>query len=377
MDDFTRIYRFQMMSAGLKLLIFSIVLLLPAAGCGPKTADLAALSELSPPDESGIEIRWYQSEDEEELSEQRRWHAAVGSPVLLRPALPEPPAPLDSLAVLCWNTHVGGGAINYLIRQLKTGVLTAGRPVDHFVILLQETFRDGTDVPPAPPPGTYYADDIFPTPDLGERMGVTDVGHRHGLYTYYVPSMRNGDDKNRPEDRGNAILSTLPLDSLTAWELPIRIERRVAIGAAIEGVSTAGEVWRLFFTNVHLDLRTNVRSIVRSMSGVRRYQIGFILDNQTSDSTAVFGGDFNTWFGERKEPAVMRVREDFPIPERLPTHGTLRFGAVLERQTDFLFFRLPQHWRAGYRRIDDTYGSDHYPLLGWIVFGEGGRDPEE
>ena len=33
-----------------------------------------------------------------------------------------------------------------------------------------------------------------------------------------------------------------------------------------------------------------------------------------------------------------------------------------------MFFRLPQHWRAGYGRIDDTYGSDHYPLLGWVVF---------
>ncbi len=367
-----------MIPAGWIFVLAAAALLSALNGCGPKTADLedpTDLSDLSLPVDHGIEIRWYQSEDEDELAEQRLWHAAVGPPVLLDPALPVPPAPLDSLAVLCWNTHVGGGAINYIIRQLKTGVLTAGRPVNHFVILLQETYRDGPDVPPVPHPGTFYADDIFPAPDLGERISVTDVGRKHGLYTYYVPSMRNGDDEARPEDRGNAILSTLPLDSFTAWELPIRIERRVAVGAAVEGVSSAGQKWRLFFTNVHLDLRTNVRSIVRSMSGVRRYQIGFIMDNLPPDSTAVLGGDLNTWFGETREPAVMRVREDYPLPERLPTHGTLKFGAVLERQTDFLFFRLPQHWRAGYRRIDDTYGSDHYPLLGWIVFGDGAGNP--
>ena len=113
------------------------------------------------------------------------------------------------------------------------------------------------------------------------------------------------------------------------------------------------------------------------MAGVRRYQIGFVLDNLPRDGAAVLGGDFNTWFGERKEPVVMRVHQAFPIPQRLPSHGTLKFGAVLERQTDYLFFRLPQHWRADYRRIDDTYGSDHYPLLGWIVFGDGVGDREE
>ncbi|MCK5618933.1 MAG: hypothetical protein KAJ17_06010, partial [Candidatus Krumholzibacteria bacterium] len=164
-----------MVSVGSKLLLVTIALVLLSGGCGPKTADFAVLPDLCPPPEHRIDVRWYQTDEEEELLEQRRWCAAVGPPVMLRPALPVPPAPLDSLAVLCWNTHVGSGAINYLIRQLKTGVLTAGRPVEHFVILLQETFRGGIDVPTVPPRGTLYADDIFPSPDLGDRVGVTNV----------------------------------------------------------------------------------------------------------------------------------------------------------------------------------------------------------
>jgi endonuclease/exonuclease/phosphatase family metal-dependent hydrolase len=341
------------------------------SGCGPRTTappEFPDLPEECPAREDRTDIRWFQPESEEERLEQLRWCAAVGPPVVWAPPDPVPRATVDSLAIVCWNTHVGGGALDYLIRQLRTGVLTAGKPVGHYVILLQEIFRAGGGVPPAPPPGTFWADDIFPEKELGERLDVAEIGSRNGLYTYYVPSMRNGAQEDRPEDRGNAILSTLPLDAFAAWELPIRIERRVAIGAAVEGVSTAGEPWRVVLTNVHLDLRTNVRSIVRSFSGVRRYQIGFIMDRLPAEGAAVLAGDFNTWFGEKREPAILRAREDYPLPRRLPSHGTLKLGAVIERQTDYMFFRLPQHWRAGYGRIDDTYGSDHYPLLGWIVF---------
>jgi endonuclease/exonuclease/phosphatase family metal-dependent hydrolase len=342
---------------------------LPPAGCGPRAVEGTAPPRECPLPVQGGEIRWYRPESAEEREEQRRWCAGAGPPVIRAPARPVPPAPLDSLAILCWNTHVGGGAVEYLIRQLRTGVLTTGRPVEHFVVLLQETYRAGAGVPREPPPGTRYAGEIFPEPELGERVDVVEIGRRHGLYVYYVPSMRNGEGLDPPEDRGNAILSTLPPQALTAWDLPIRIERRVTIGAAFAGITPAGEPWRVFFTNLHLDLRTNVRFIVRSFSGVRRYQIGFVLDNLPGDGAAVLAGDFNTWFGEKKEPAILRARERFPLPERIPSHGTLEFGPVLERQTDYMFFRLPEHWTAGYGRIDDTYGSDHYPLLGWIRFG--------
>jgi endonuclease/exonuclease/phosphatase family metal-dependent hydrolase len=249
-------------------------------------------------------------------------------------------------------------------------VLTKGRPVPHFVVLLQEVYRSGPDVPLEISPAAYYSDEIFPSRELGVRRDVTEVADSLGLYVYYVPSMRNGNDKNPPEDRGNAILSTLPLKEYVAWELPLWVERRVAIGASVSGTTTSGRDFDLSFVNVHLDLRTKFRSFFRSFGYVRERQMEFILANLDSIGPAVMGGDFNTWLGEREEPAIEMAREEFGTPDEIPSHGTLKFGAILERQADYLFFRLPPGWSADYRRIEDTYGSDHYPLLGFIRFGD-------
>lgn len=344
--------------------------LLLAFACGPKVTEHADLPAECPHPEDRVAVRWYQVDDAEQREQLRRWCAAVGSPVIDVPARQAPPAPIDSLAIVSWNTHVGGGSIGYFVRQLRTGVLTKGRPVLHFVILLQETFRAGPQVPSRPPAGANYAEEVFPARELGERRDVLTIANEYGLYLYYVPSMRNGDDKERPEDRGNAILSTLPLTEYAAWELPFRVQRRVAVGATVEGVTTSGETWRLSVINVHLDLRTRARAFFRSFGRVRKRQIEFVLKNTPADGAAVVGGDFNTWLGEREEPAVRLVREQFTEPKFIPSHGTLEFGALLERQTDYLFFRLPTGWSGSYRRIDDTYGSDHYPLVGWIRFGK-------
>jgi hypothetical protein len=35
---------------------------------------------------------------------------------------------------------------------------------------------------------------------------------------------------------------------------------------------------------------------------------------------------------------------------------------------DHLFFRLQDGWTGSFRRGDDSYGSDHYPLIGTIEF---------
>ncbi len=58
-----------------------------------------------------------------------------------------------------------------------------------------------------------------------------------GLSLFYVPSMRNGGANSR-EDRGNAILSNLPLTDLAAYELPFERQRRVALAATIAGTTT-------------------------------------------------------------------------------------------------------------------------------------------
>jgi len=335
--------------------------------CGPELVDQAPPLPLDCPSPGDREaVRWFQVDDRAELDEQLRWCASVGPPLI--DTAPDSGEAIDSLAVVTWNTHVGGGSLGYFIRQLRTGVLTAGRPVNHFVILLQETFRTGYEVPAELPEGALYADEIFPARELGVRRDVRRVASEEGLHAFYAPSMRNGIDKDPPEDRGNAILSTLPLENYTAWELPLRLQRRVAVGAVVAGETADGRPWQLAIVNVHLANRSGMRSFFRSFSRVRSTQIEFVLGNMPFAGAAVLGGDLNTWLGEGEEPAVAMIQQTFTVPARAPSHGTLKFGAILERQTDFLFFRLPDGWRARYRRVEGTYGSDHYPLLGWVVF---------
>jgi hypothetical protein len=33
-----------------------------------------------------------------------------------------------------------------------------------------------------------------------------------------------------------------------------------------------------------------------------------------------------------------------------------------------MFFNPPRGWTATLVRLDDRFGSDHYPLLGWLRF---------
>lgn len=350
-------------------LAFAALAVMVALSCTPRAVDTAPpLPEDCPPSGQRELVRWFQVDDQGEREQLLRWCASVGPPVIETGPGASGPHVMDSLAVISWNAHVGGGSLGYLIRQLRNGVLTGGRPVKHFVILLQETFRDGYEVPAEPPAGGLYASEIFPERELGVRRDVRLVAVEEGLNAFYVPSMRNGVDRDPPEDRGCAILSTLPMTDYSAWELPLRYQRRVTIGAAVQGETSSGQPWQLMLVNVHLDNRSGINSFVLSFTRARERQTEFLMEHLTRAGAAVLGGDLNTWLGERAEPAVQLIRETFTVPAETPSHGTLKFGAILERQTDFLFFRLPAGWRASYRRVDGTYGSDHYPLFGWVVF---------
>ncbi|MEN3339278.1 MAG: hypothetical protein V7647_2954, partial [Acidobacteriota bacterium] len=72
---------------------------------------------------------------------------------------------------------------------------------------------------------------------LAHYEQIEPVAAALGLSLYYVPSMRNGGAAPH-EDRGNAILSSLPLTDLAAYELPFERQRRVALGATIAGITS-------------------------------------------------------------------------------------------------------------------------------------------
>jgi endonuclease/exonuclease/phosphatase family metal-dependent hydrolase len=172
--------------------------------------------------------------------------------------------------------------------------------------------------------------------------------------------MRNGLDADAPaEDRGNAILSTLPLLAPTALELPFVRQRRVAAFAMLGGLGDGAPLW---VASVHLDHLVGANRLwAFGAAGARSRQARAIAAVLEPQGPFVVGGDFNTWLGI-DEPALREMTRisGQPAQSRDATYAT---GAVL----DFLFFRTPGLPRVPYQRAADRYGSDHYPLVGWIT----------
>lgn len=197
---------------------------------------------------AGRYVEWYlgPAQDAVELDQ---WCRGVGPPIFA----PTPggsdatvPPPLEELTVLTWNAHLAEGRLRDLIGRLRAGAFTSGRPVKHFVILLQELYRGGRDVPSF----TAGARAAFAIVPRNPRAAdARDYAASLGLSILYVPSMRNG--AALLEDRGNAIVSTEPLIDPLALELPLERQRRVAIGTAVH-VTIDGRIARLELLGAHL-----------------------------------------------------------------------------------------------------------------------------
>ena len=245
---------------------------------------------------------------------------------------------------------MGGGAIGAFWEHVQQ--VAEGRPV---VLLLQEAFSSGSHIP-AFGPEQAGAGRIADEPPGESRTDIREFAAKAQLHGFYVPSMRNGPGS---EDRGNAILSTEPLDSLGGVELPFERQRRVA---AVACLALAG--LRIRVCSVHLDNRAPWRRAWRSLGAARKRQMEGLLASLDGDGAGVLGGDLNTWVGGEGEGAFKLARARFPEPGELDPRPTHRFeiGGVL-RRSDHLLVRLPANWGAEVRRLDRTFGSDHYPLL--------------
>lgn len=305
-------------------------------------------------------IAWHIS-DETDAGELSRWCRAVGSPVFVAdPAATHAAAPsLDELVVVSWNAHLAEGELYKLVAKLRSGELTGGRPVAHFVLLVQELFRNGDQVP---------AFDIRDRsafaikPSNPDAVDVDDHAATLGLSVLYVPSMRNGPELR--EDRGNAIISTEPLLDPFALELPLARQRRVALGAAIT-VQAADGLQRLQVVDAHLEPLSSPKTLW-IFKNPRAKQVQAILNllatpRFTDPSVAgiVLGGDFNTVRSGAREPAYRLARawaEGMRIEDHRDTHMMGRL--------DYLFFKVGNGWSASTRRLDERFGSDHYPVIG-------------
>ena len=313
---------------------------------------------------------WSGPAETRDIDKNDAWCQTVEPPVLQ--ALPrlrlEDGNRIDSVAILTWNTKVGGGDLITLLADEMRFVCDPDEPEDreplfHFVILLQEVYRASSRLPEVRA-GPNIPWRIEPDPPPGGRRDIPDVAEQCGLALFYVPSARNGPDEpgRLPEDKGNAILSTLPLADLAAIELPFESGRKVAVVATIPGPS--GEPIRV--VSVHLDVASTLTRTLISGNATRlRQALGFALALESMDNLAtVVGGDFNTWSAD--ESALKRLAIYFPDSppwDGRPTRGPFPPDHILYRTVQGSRIDLVE---GSYRRFDETYGSDHAARIVWL-----------
>jgi endonuclease/exonuclease/phosphatase family metal-dependent hydrolase len=298
-------------------------------------------------------LQWLAPDDARERARLNAWCAGVGEAAFVTSGGTgsEVVADMSDVVFVSWNVHVGSGDIRSFVKDLRAGVHTDGRRFPHYVLLLQEAVRTGCV--PAFASGAAGAKRIAAHNPI-EPIDIVGVSADLGASLVYVPSMRNGSSAADPaEDRGSAILSTLPLSNPTAIELPGERQRRVVISAQIGTFSVAV---------IHLDA-------LGASKRLRLFWTPWMRDRQVRTTTSalpdpkgplVVGADLNTWHG-RDELAARRLSRMF----RATPLSVDRLGLGL-RVLDYMFFRAPAHQRARYRQLENRYGSDHRPLVGWV-----------
>ena len=307
---------------------------------------------------SGAGVRWLRVAPSNEHVAIDRWCSPVGVPVRIG-GRPRDEIAAGPVAIVSWNTHVGAGDLDGLVADLRSGRLTGGRPVTSFVLLLQEVYRSDETVPSRAEGEARWASAQQPPGPGGKRDDVAAGAKRLGLEAFYAPSMRNGAPGTTNEDRGNAILSTMPLSDLTAIELPLERQRRVALQATVTLTGQGYAPVPLRVVSTHFTNMVMHHVWVLSESG-RLRQARALASVLPADGPLVLGGDFNAWFGYR-DAAYKELVRLVPAPssdDRRATFGPMRLDHILAR--------LPAGWRAATRRAGARYGSDHYPIVATI-----------
>ena len=325
-------------------------------------------------------VRWFFPVVESDNRTMDRWCRTLG-PIVLdsTPAADFGSlAPGDSLTVAVWNANAGAGDLVEFVRR-ELGLTCAGTSSarsaapSHFVLLVQEALRRSDAIPDGPRLG-LVAPPASEVRRPGPRLDAVEVARWCGLSLFYAPQVRNGfaPRDGLREDRGVAILSTLPLTDFALIELPLESARRMVAVASVRN----GDGARLRLASVHLITTPPPwRVLVTGNSSRLRQALGLAdalrqLDAAPGSAVStIAAGDLNTW--SVREGAIRRLREQFPdSPDPLaePTRGTF--------PTDHVFFRRAPDRPPGtdrivpgsYRRVESTYYSDHHPLIVRFAF---------
>jgi endonuclease/exonuclease/phosphatase family metal-dependent hydrolase len=232
-----------------------------------------------------------------------------------------PPAAPARLAVLTWNMHAGRGDLPRLVRDLEAGHM-GGAPAHDTVLLLQEAVQE-------------------------DASGLRDLAATRGWSMFFVPVRHD-----RGRTGGNAILSSLPIRNARAIPLPRERQPRIAAAGAI-----AVDGGELFLVSAHLENRVSWWKAGFGSDDARGRQAEALVRALPIGAPGIIGGDFNTWLGPG-EPAwrLLQRRFDDTPGARMPT-----FAARLV--LDHVFVDLPEGWFVSTRVVEDTYGSDHHPVI--------------
>ena len=337
-----------------RTLVLGLVLsvaVLPA--CGRGTLRLSPLADV-PACRTHVSrvssVTWVEAPGTSERS--RDWCDTVGPVYRGTFAAHRDPNVARDAVVVSWNVDVGAGDVEQFVRTIRDEEHAAGRGKPDLILLLQEVYRAGADVP-----ATVRAASVVPSRIArGARAGrdVERLAQALGMNALYVPSMRNGVGAPR-EDRGNAILSTLPLEDETAIELPLEHQRRVAVGAVVR-IGTMP----VFVTSVHFDTRRPwFRGSIFAGPAARHRQARALIDALAAARggiPAIVAGDFNTLAGAR-EPAIATIQRRFPLVS-CGNPLTHQFNL----QLDYVFASDAALVSACDRRAS-RFGSDHHPLV--------------
>jgi endonuclease/exonuclease/phosphatase family metal-dependent hydrolase len=260
---------------------------------------------------------------------------------------------------------IGRGRLCEVVSRIRSGdfVTQGAEPEAPLVVLAQEVYRNDSTIPP----DSAGRSGRMLVAQLGHQEDIVETARTLGMNLRYAPSMRNGALQS---DRGNAVLSTLPLEQAEAIELPLLLQRRVAVSAGIEVGNR-----KLRVVSAHLDPRGPPGRQWLGAAG-RASQAQHLL-TFLRDDTVILGADLNLGRG-RYERAWRVLREagfTSGIPPSAPTWRHT-FHALPRLVLDYVLVRdtsgALEHARV--HRLDEhprdrgplVFGSDHHPLLAQI-----------